>query len=262
MSQNEVVNTGKVYCGEIGVLRKNFCINFINQKKATFHRIEREIFARIEAHGETVTCRKGCPVCCVLYIEANIQECEAISYYLYENRSVLSAFLGRYKLWREKMRLLGGPFVLCERVLHQPGNIPLSENDYSNMLLALQRYQEQDISCSFLDNGACSIHEVRPYVCANHFVTSPAEWCRSDNWCNPAFPDRPKIYMTTIDEIDDCSFYQGKLARPVIGFMPTMVYRILTEGLDYITEATGSVFISGSSEKSKPHRNTSLGGIV
>jgi Fe-S-cluster containining protein len=251
MSQYTVISTEKAYHGEIGIQRRKFCTNFINQKKATFHRIERDIFAQIEAHGETVTCRKGCPVCCVLYIEANIQECEAISYYLYENRQVLNSFIKRYELWRDKMKQLGGSFALCERILHQPTGKQLSNNDMSEMLFVLKKYQEQNIPCSFLDNGACSIHEVRPYVCANHFVSTPAEWCRTENWCNPAFPDRPKIYMTTIDEIDDLFFYKGNLAKPVIGFMPTMAYRILTEGLDYIAEATGLeslLSVSGSSE--------------
>ena len=259
MDRYKIISPEKAYRGEIGIQRKNFCVDFINQKKATFQRIERDIFAKIEAHGETATCRKGCPVCCVLYIEANIQECEAISYYLHENRQVLNSFMQRYELWRDKMRHLGGPFTLCERVLHQTGDIQISNDDLSAMLLVLTKYQEQNILCSFLDNMACSIHEVRPFVCANHFVSSPADWCRSENWCNPAFPDRPKIYMTTIDEIDDCFFYQDSLAKPVIGFMPTMVYRILTEGLDYIVEATGLESlssISGSSETIDTPLNT------
>jgi hypothetical protein len=70
-------------------------------------------------------------------------------------------------------------------------------------------------------------------------VTTPAEWCRAENWCNPGFPNRPKIYMTSIDDLYDCSFYQGSLGRPVIGFMPTTVYRILTGGLEYVSELTG-----------------------
>jgi Fe-S-cluster containining protein len=252
MPMNKKIDQARAFYGSVGKQRTNFCLNFIKQKQDAFRRIEDEIFAQVAANDEEVTCRKGCPVCCVLYIEANIQECEAISYYLYENTQVMNSFLERYELWRGKMKQLGGPFALCERVLHQSSRIKLSKNDLSALLNVLQRYQEQNIPCCFLENGACSIYTVRPFVCANHMVTTPAEWCRSENWCNPAFPNRPKIYMTTIDEINDNSIYQCVLAKPVIGFMPTMVYRILTEGLDYIAESTGInglLSVSGLSDK-------------
>jgi hypothetical protein len=83
------------------------------------------------------------------------------------------------------------------------------------------------------------IHEVRPYVCANHLVTTPASWCRAENWCDPDAPHHPRIYMTAIDELYETVFYPQNLAKPVVGFMPTMVYRIMTEGDRYIRRLTG-----------------------
>jgi hypothetical protein len=51
--------------------------------------------------------------------------------------------------------------------------------------------------------------------------------------------------MTSLDDVRGLEFYHGPLSRPVIGFMPTTVRRILGEGLDYIAALTGKDF-SGS----------------
>lgn len=239
MYHHIIIDRKQAFSGNIGKQREEFCAGFSRRKQESFRRIESEISDKIFARGETTTCRKGCSVCCVLYIEANIQECEAIAYYLYEHPQVLNSFLDRYERWREIIRGLGSPFSLCDRILHQRSQEKLTGSDQTALLSVLRRYQEQNIPCSFLDDRVCSIYEVRPYVCANHFVTTPEAWCRSENWCNSTFPSRPKIYMTTIDEINDFSFYHRSLGKPVMGFMPTTVYRILTEGLNYIADATG-----------------------
>ena len=239
MGEFEIIEKEKEFSGDIGRLRKEFCLDFIRHKQESFHRIESEIAVQIAAQGETVTCHKGCPACCVMYVEANVQECETIAYYLYERPLVMSHFLKQYEWWRERMRQLGEPFSHCEKVLHLKQRKELSHYDRDVLFNVLPLYHEANIPCSFLDDGFCSIYDVRPYCCANHYVTTPEDWCRSENCCNPAFPHRPKVYMTDIDEIYDCSFYHRRLSKPVIGFLPTIVYRILTEGLDYVVELTG-----------------------
>ena len=239
MHEFEIIDKKSAFSGEIGRQRKEFCIDFIQQKHASFRRIQNDITAQIAKQGETVACHKGCPSCCVMYVEANVQECEAIAYYLYEKPLVMSHFLKQYEWWRDRMRRLGDPFDRCEKVLHLKPGEELSRYDRDILFNVLQLYHEANIPCSFLDEGACSIYEVRPYCCVNHYVTTPEDWCRSENCCNPTFSHRPKVYMTDIDEIDSRSFYLRDLSRPVIGFLPTTVYRILTEGLEYISELTG-----------------------
>lgn len=238
-TETAISNLESAYAGRMGQARAEFCIRFIERKQESLRRIHDDIFAQITREGSQTTCHKDCPACCVLYIEANVQECEAIVYYLYQHPVKLSLFLEHYAAWRRTMRELGDPFRLCEEVLHRDGDDALSRSDRDALFGALREYQRQDIPCCFLDGGACSIYEVRPYVCANHLVTTPAEWCRASNWCNPDFPDRPEIYMTSIDEIDDVSFYHDVLPRPVIGFLPTTVYRILNGGMDYVAALTG-----------------------
>jgi hypothetical protein len=227
------------YKGRTGRQRKAFCEEFIRQKQGSFNRIQSEIFKQVEAKGEKVSCHKSCSACCVLYIEANIQECEAIVYFLYERPDVLSGFLERYDYWRYRMRQSGDPFRGCERILHEQRDDELTSSDRNTLLDTLRLYHEINMQCPFLGDGICTIYEVRPYVCANHYVTTPSEWCKAVNWCNPAFPDRPMIYMTTIDEMDDLSFYYQNLSRPEIGFVPTTVYSILTGGIGFISKITG-----------------------
>ncbi len=243
----QVIERDRAYAGEVGRQRQEFCLGYARRKQETFRRVQRDILEQIEAKGDTITCHKGCSHCCCLYVEAGIQECESIVCFLHQNPEIMTAFGRRYHAWRKRMRGLGNPFARCEEVLHQHREGRLSQADQGMLLEALLLYQEQDIPCVFLSGGACSIYEVRPYVCVNHYVTSPADWCRAVNWCDPAFSDRPEIYMTTIDEIYDCSFYHQPLSRPVIGFLPTTVYRILTEGLEYVAHLTGLEGLSADS---------------
>jgi Fe-S-cluster containining protein len=239
MNELDIIPAGEAYAGRIGKEREEFCVGFTSQKQHVFRRIQSDIFKQIQANGEVISCHKGCSVCCVLYVEAEVQECEAIVYHLYRNPGTMDHFLRQYGAWRKRMRQLGAPFARSEEILHQHKQERPGQSDQKTLLQALASYHEQDMPCSFLDAGACSIYAVRPYACVNHYVTTPAEWCQARNWCNPDFPNRPKIRMTNIDDLYDCSFYHGNLGRPVIGFMQTMVYRILTGGLEYVSELTG-----------------------
>jgi hypothetical protein len=245
MTEESIISRESAYAGEKGSRRERFCADFIRAKQMVFSRLQREIFARIEADGERVACHKGCSACCILYIEADVQECEAIVYYLYQRPALLDLFLRQYADWRATMRRLGGPFARCEEIIHQQGGQDLSREDGTLLLKALSLYHEQGIPCPLLSNEACSIHEVRPYVCLNHYVTTPVEWCREKDWYGSGSSRRPRIYMTSLDDVHSLDFYHGTLARPVIGFMPTTVRRILAEGMDYIAALTGQDFSVG-----------------
>jgi Fe-S-cluster containining protein len=162
-----------------------------------------------------------------MYVEATIQECDAIAYYLEQRPRLMAAFLENYTGWRDRMRGLGEPFRRCEEVLHHRPQGQLSPSDQDALLTGLKTYQEQGLPCSFLDaEGACTIHEVRPYVCCNHIVTTPSEWCR------PGRRDghRPRVFMTDLPELDDLDSPGGNLERPVIGFMQSIVFNIITKG--------------------------------
>ena len=192
------------------------------------------MFRQTADSGETITCHKGCSLCCVLYVEASIKECEAIVYYLYQNESALSVFLQQYPKWRERIREYGDLFKRCEQTLHQKRGVGDSKETSRALADALLFYKMQNISCPFLHNNICLIHEVRPYLCAAHYVTTPAEWC------SPLNPRQPKVYKATLgDEMFDLSFYHKRLSGPVFSFMPVTVYEILKGGFLYLSDITG-----------------------
>ena len=94
----------------------------------------------------------------------------------------------------------------------------------------------QGIPCPFLQNKICIIYEVRPYTCAAHYVTTPAEWC------NPLNKNQPKVYkFEPHDELFNLSFYFQSLSKPALSFMPITVYEILYGGFSYLSDITGLV---------------------
>ena len=219
------LNKAIAYKGEIGRQREEFCISYIKRKRERFKDIEEVAIKNIAAAGEAITCQKGCSFCCLMYVEATIQECEAIVYYLYHNESSLSTFLQKYPRWREEIKRNGDLFKRCGRFW----NKELTADNIKETMQALHEeethYLMQNIPCPFLHNQICSIYAVRPYMCAAHHVTSPPDWC------NPLNPNEPKVYKSLpIEVMFDCSFYCKPLNEPVVTFMPLAVYEILNGG--------------------------------
>ncbi len=133
----------KVFAGRFAAERLRFCQEFIAQKKAVLARIETDIRVQIQNRNEEVTCRKGCAVCCVLYIEANIQECEAIAFYLDQRRNLLAGFLQRYAGWRERMQNAGQSFYQSEILLHRDSRYGYSANDQVHLVETLKDYHKK-----------------------------------------------------------------------------------------------------------------------
>jgi Fe-S-cluster containining protein len=228
------LNREIAYQGKIGRRREDFCVNYIRRKKALLSRIQREVFERIEGRTEEITCQEGCSFCCVLYIEANIQECEAIVYHLYDNHDALSIFLQQYPQWRDRMRQSGDIFERCEQALYDNRNSGENSSTQQALADALLFYKMQNIPCPFLYSELCTIYKVRPYTCANHYVTTPAEWC------SPLNPNQPKVYETMMDDaVFDLTFYYHGLSKPLITLVPLTVYAILNSGFSYLCRVTG-----------------------
>ncbi len=234
-----IVTAEEAYRGDIGRARAAFCADFLKSKPAAFERIQREIFAQIEAEGEKPTCRAGCPACCVMYVQADIREAEAIVYYLYQYPDRLASFVERFGQWGERMRRLGEPYQTVEAILREEREAEATRGEREKLLAVMLRYHEANIPCAFLVDGSCGIYPARPFACANHYVTTPSDWCRPERWLDTNSQQKPRVYLTDVPEIGGLSFYHGALARPVIGFMQVMVHRILTGGLNYIAVATG-----------------------
>jgi Fe-S-cluster containining protein len=238
------INREIAYKGRIGVQRKNFCANYIVRKRTILDETTEAQHKETQARVERITCTKGCFFCCLLHVEATIQECEAIVYYLYQNEDALNSFLKNYHRWRSRIRENGDLFKELGELSREVFTFQFEDGEIGADYIQKKQeafsqaqalYARQNISCPFLNNGLCSIYEVRPYNCAGFYSTTPPEWC------DPSNPYEPKIYRSKLpgEVILDLTFYQKPLKTPVFTFMPISIYEIFNGGYGYLSTIPG-----------------------
>jgi hypothetical protein len=227
------LNKEIAYEGDIGKKRRDFCINYIEKKKGIIKELQADQIRAAAKDGEIITCPKGCAYCCLLYMQASIQECEAIVYYLYQNESVLDTFLSNYKDWRKRLRKNGDIFKRCAQSWLNKSAPGAGEDEYQKFVEETKRYQRQNTPCPFLHNNLCLVYEVRPFTCVGTVASTPPEYC------NPSNPNEPKIYWSRTSAVIDKSFYYKEIEDVVLAFMPIMVYGILEDGYKMLSIVTG-----------------------
>lgn len=121
-----------------------------------------------EAAGEKISCAKGCAACCrqlipVAEIEAH-QFAETVEDFPEPRRSEIK--LRFEKAWRHFAEI-----DWFGRLAEFGGK---SNKDRQEVALD---YFYENVSCPFLENETCLIHEERPLGCREYLVTSPAENC-------------------------------------------------------------------------------------
>jgi len=225
-----MMNKEIAYKGRIGRQRRDFCISFIEHKKERIKDLTGLQLETAATQGKRISCQKGCDLCCSMYVEATLQECEAIVYYLYQSERVLESFLRTYPQWRERIRKNGDLFKSCGRFWKEEVTPETARELMPAIREENERYMRQNIPCPFLDNHLCSIYEVRPYMCVALIAVSPPEWC------NPQNPNEPVTWKAIPTEImKDDSFYYRNLGRFVVTIMPLVVYEILKNGVSYFS---------------------------
>jgi Fe-S-cluster containining protein len=221
------------YKGKIGRKRDAFCVGYIERKAEVLSLIRKKLAsAELEA-GKKVTCAKGCTICCSMYIEASIQECEAIVYYLYHDDGAMASFLRSYPGWREALRRQGDIFKGRSKYWEPQPTVEKAASLWREFTEEEDGYFAQGILCPFLSEGLCSIYEVRPYVCASYAAVTPPEYCRSGS------ENQPKIVKAIPHGVrSDLSFYHlEQLSERVLSTMQIMVYEILKSGLTCFSAA-------------------------
>jgi Fe-S-cluster containining protein len=120
------------------------------------------------AHGEQVTCRRGCGACCRQLVPIAEAEARHLSELIQNLPSARrQTVLARFAEARGRLDRAG----LLER-LERPERF----GDADLLPLGLE-YFRQGIPCPFLDDESCSIHPERPLACREYLVSSPAENC-------------------------------------------------------------------------------------
>jgi Fe-S-cluster containining protein len=108
---------------------------------------------------KAISCRKGCGACCRQLVPVSRTEGER----LLEEIKALPP--GRQQRLRER-------FAAAEAKVTAAGLGERAGRSDRELSLA---YFALGIACPFLEDESCSIHPVRPLVCREYLVTSPAE---------------------------------------------------------------------------------------
>jgi len=226
-------NKENAYTGAIGRKREAFCIDYIEQKRKIFEQFRTDQINTTSRNGETISCKRGCSQCCLAYMQASVQECEAIVYYLYHHEIALTTFLKNYAKWRKKLRQNGDIFNECGQSWQNNTNPGAGEETQLALKESEKRYQEQNIYCPFLFNDSCLIYEVRPFTCAGLIAVTPNQWCSLSS------VKRARTYVTRTPVIFDSSFYYSKIEGTILAFMPLFVYNILKYGYKLLSSIPG-----------------------
>ena len=131
---------------------------FARHAGALVEAIAPELDGPLVARGQTISCAKGCGACCRQAVPLSPADAllldEAMEGMPPDRRAEVEA-----------------GFLRIEQALRETDmfDAPLLDRgaDYFSLRLP----------CPFLSEEACSIHALRPLVCREHLVSSPAEYC-------------------------------------------------------------------------------------
>ena len=137
----------------------------------------------VEQQGEHISCAKGCGACCVQLVPVSETEANELNRYVKSLPGPKQdALLQRFNDAKIKLQQAG-----LWDALMQPQNLNLDDSRAFAM-----RYFSLQIPCPFLEQGACSIHPLRPLTCREFLVTSDAKFCRNPNETNVKTVEIPK----------------------------------------------------------------------
>ena len=223
------------YRGAIGRRRGAWCADYLAFKRENIAEVEKIIAEDVAAAGRAITCHKGCQTCGCAYVVASLQECEGIVYWLYQHEEALRHFLGSYDAWRrqiaEHQELFNRVFALQDRAVSRPN----TEEERIEVLVALSDFMKCGVMCPFLKDGACSIYEVRPFVCSGVVAATPPEWCVSSH------PRHQEVVLYKADAHfeNDKPYFLALKNDVSYGCVPFMVYTILQGGWDTLATVPG-----------------------
>ena len=130
------------------------------------------VTAQAVADGRTISCKAGCGACCRSLVAISIFEAEALAGWIESLPEAQRLELaGRFD---GALRSLATAGIIDRLVDLKPGD-PLAEIELNTDLK--RDYFYARVACPFLVDESCSIHPIRPLICREHLVVSPAENC-------------------------------------------------------------------------------------
>ncbi len=142
--------------------------------------------------GKTVSCKKGCAACCRMLVPVSAPEAFALRdmiHALSEPRRLATL----NKIAEARARLEQADLLTrLTQVAETEQQLSDEEIEPLN-----REYYALRMSCPFLEDEICTIHEHRPAACRELLVTSPAELCQ-DMTKNPVRPLPVPVRMSTV----------------------------------------------------------------
>jgi Fe-S-cluster containining protein len=126
----------------------------------------------IEAAGHPISCKAGCGACCRQLVPISIFEAEALTAWIRTLPEANQKELA--ERFHQTLLALSASGILDRLV--KMGQEDWRNDTEENQQMCLD-YLYQRIPCPFLVNESCSIHPIRPLICREYLVTSPAENC-------------------------------------------------------------------------------------
>ncbi len=229
------LNRAIAYQGAVGRARLAFCEQYTTLKQARLADIAQRLQQDLAARGQQISCARGCAHCCKLFVVASLQECECVVYYLYRHEETLRRFLAAFDGWRDDILKIERCFKKIND-LHQKitaGEATAADREDFDEACGL--YTRAGIACPFLVGGACSIYEVRPYVCAGVVATTPAEWCEASHPRN----SEAVHYRASVRWPQDMPYFARPKSNEIFASMPFLVYDILRRGYAALAAVPG-----------------------
>ncbi len=223
------------YKGEIGRRRRQFCLDYTAYKKQVLAQGEKFLREKIEAAGQSISCKKGCGKCCILFIFSTLQEAECIVFYLYQNEAALRHFVTAYRDWQRGLGLFEHKLRRIDQMIARSLAGELSPEEQEQFTSDINSYTAREVNCPFLVDNACSIYEVRPYVCAGLVAVTPSEMCV---WNAPG-GSQAQYYKSGFKLEIEMPYFLPSRSRLLFGCLPELVQRILEAGYSFLSSIAG-----------------------
>ncbi|QNI33782.1 YkgJ family cysteine cluster protein [Alloacidobacterium dinghuense] len=156
--------------------------------------------------GHPVSCRAGCGACCRQMVPLSIFEAEFLSKWFstlpVERQAELEE---RFRRALIRLKEAG----VLDKIMDP--NWGTDEKSFVQMAVD---YFHAGVPCPFLEDESCSIHPIRPLICREYLVTSPAELCQ-----DPSVHQISAIHLPIM--LSQALYKMGQeLTRDPRGWMP------------------------------------------
>lgn len=207
--------------------RIEWAATYIEYKIINNNNIAAEQNRYAESIGMKITCEEKCSMCCVQFIGARLEECDAIAVYLYLYPEVMNTFLINYNAWHA--RITSEDNILekisdAYQTAFETRNFE-DKKKYENLAL---EYGKKYARCPFLDDDKCLIYPIRPYACSMHCVLSDRKYCdpklHEEGGGNQL---KVKSVMNPLFFDMDIEYFTDLKGRYIFGALQSMVYNIL-----------------------------------